>query len=479
VCTAEAALAGGSSGTVSPELAARAAELMARSSSEDFKFIANEGPGIARAVEEAGDYTLAANAWFEIATSGFSIPNAIARDAARRASILAEKLGDHDLQARAWCWSAELAAEAGDFGGIDDMLAMASSAAEQTGKPATLMYVEITRADVLEREGDLDGAARICEAARARIAEANHALDSRLDDVLSCLGTTYLAQWRYDEAEVVERELLELRAKAYGPDSPMHLDTEMKLFGLEYRHDPAAASRKFHAAIARIEEIHGPESLLAMNAYSDLAITASEGTNIGTPEAIEASRKALAIGKKILDGHDPSLARLLTIDANIVFATDPAASMADYEQALAIYDHLDDLRHWAELAYNAADGFRQLDHCDRAVPLFERIVRLADAGELERTIGAASRGGLGVCQRILGDLTAAEVTLRSSVADLFALGLDDFAIQYKIELAEVVWRQGKKPAARAIAKEARDAVADDNETHRQLRLQAEDVVKRQ
>jgi hypothetical protein len=187
------------------------------------------------------------------------------------------------------------------------------------------------------------------------------------------------------------------------------------------------------------------------------------------PERDVGMQSTMASGEQI------ELATIMMLHANIVFAQgDHPAAFRELEQAMAIYDHRNDLRNWAPIAYNTADGYRVDGQCDRATPTLERIVKLADAGEIERSMSAAARGDLGVCQRMEGKLDEARATLTGAVADLDTFGMPGFAAQTRLELAEVEWLSGHKDKARALAQQVKDAVTDDSETSKGLRQQADD-----
>jgi len=474
-CTADAVRAASESHTADPALAARAAKLHVETDAQHWDYIARNGPALADELEASGDLGLAAQAWHDVAVSS-GIPTDLARDAARRAAVLAEQIGDSFLAAKAWSWAAYRASRAGDDQAADDLLGLARSAATRSGHPSAHLTVDVTAAGILQDRGDLEGAVAACEPAVAKA----RALDSvtELDSALLCLAHAHWDLGNGDRAIAYHAQVTEVR-KADGTDNILYLDAVIKhALWRQLRGDEGQLA-VIEDALAAIERVEGADSIALMAELAEVATFETEGGNFSTPEARARIDRAVAIAKQRLPADDPELARVLELQGNIAFSGgDAKAGTAAYEVALEIYDHLQDQRQWAKLAYNAADGFRLAGRCDRATPMFERIVRLSDAGDADRFVGAAARGGLGVCQRLAGQHDAAVATLETAVAALQALAEIDFATQYRIELAEAEWARGKKDEARRLAAEIRDGLADDTETHKYLRQFADELARR-
>jgi len=141
---------------------------------------------------------------------------------------------------------------------------------------------------------------------------------------------------------------------------------------------------------------------------------------------------------------------------------------------LTIYDQVKNPQLWTEVAYNAADAYRLSGRCDRAVPILERIVKIADAGQAQAMVGAAATGALGSCQVTLGRIDAGIATYKSAIAKLDALGGNDFAAQYRLELAEAHWKRGDWARARALATKVKEMLPADSAPRRELLKQADD-----
>ncbi len=474
-CSAEGVRAASETRTASPELAKRAAELHAEAIAQHWDYIARNGPAVAIELEASGDTAAASQAWLDVAeASGIATP--IAREAARKAGTLGERNGDYFLAAKAWAWAAFRTSRVGDPQSAEDLLGLAQSAATRSGHPSAQLTVDLTHAGMLQDRGEYEAAIAECEPALAKA----RALDSitELDGALLCLSRAHWELGDSDRALAYHDEVLAIR-KEDGTDNVLYLDTVITHAIWRHKRGEEGQLAIADETIAAIEKIEGAESIAVMNDLLDVADAETEGGNFSTPTALVRIDRAVAIGRKRLPADDPELARVLELQGSIHYAAgDADGGGAAYAVALEIYDHIHDNRKWSRLAYNAADGFRTANRCDRAMPMFERIARLSDAGEADRPVGAAARGGLGVCQRLAGEYDAALASLETAIADLQALGETDFATQFRIELADTLWMRGDKPGARKLAAEIRDGIADDTETHKYLRQFADEIARR-
>jgi tetratricopeptide (TPR) repeat protein len=400
------------------------------------------------------------------------------RETARRAAILAAKVGNDRVEALAWMSAALAAADAGDDRGVDDLLAQASAAAARSGDPELPLLIDDAHGEILIYAQKFDDAIALCQKTldTARAAYGDKA--NSVDESLRCLSTAYYQTERWDDAKRVSAERLELTKKIDGENAGVTMDaTRAVALATFWGGDREAGRAQLKALIAKESAISGDESLPVLETTWKLSLAESHDGSLATPEAMEASARAAELAEKLLAPDDLHRATILSGRADVLQQHgDTDASLAEYEKVLAVYDQIDNVALWAPVAYNVADGYASAGKCDHAEPLLTRLIAAADAGKANGSIGPTSHGLLGVCELADKKVDAGIVELKGAIADCDKLGAIEFAAQFRIELAKGLLEKGDRAGARKLLKEVDTTLPhDDDPVHDLLRKMAKDV----
>jgi hypothetical protein len=459
----------------SRELVARVAAFVAASLRGQVSEVLAQAPAITAEVEQLGDLELIKEVRWAIAEVSGWTDTRTQRDALRRAAEAATAVGDHALAAAAWSRAAENASEVGEDRAVDDLLAMARAAAALSKDPEAMQRVDVSTSSVALDRGDLDAAIAGCGAVLRTSAE--RALLGAKGRAYDCLEDALMRAERWTELDELVLTWEPSMVEAWGDQHPyvliMRGHRAHALFHLDQRDAARAIWRDTDAGL---RAAYGDDSLAVMNLWSDIAIAESEGGAVATEEAKAASTRAIEIGKRALPAGDVQLARLWWIHATMLDGTDDDGARVAYEQALTVYDKLDDREQWARLAVTAAALDQRTGRCTTAEPRLARVIAAAAAGEVSPLVGSVARVSQGACVGAR-DVDAGLALIAQAAAELVAAGEVQMAADAELTAAELAFAHGRKAEARALAKTARARVTTDSGTDATLRARADKLLQ--
>lgn len=240
-------------------------------------------------------------------------------------------------------------------------------------------------------------------------------LRSRL---LRTLGHVYVAQSRYEEAEKLLLESLEIRRKEFGPDSLEVAEVLVPLANVYNRTNRLdEALERLQAALAIQQRVLGREDATVARTLSDIADTLWYKDRVD--DALSYYEQSLAIRRKVLPPDSPDTATTLRDIADIRWIQgDYAAAAKQYESALEMYLSTigPDNPYVATLLNNLSALYLEIHDYKRARPPLETALQTA-----ERTQGADHHDLIGPLNNLAlvrihdGDLTGAQQLLERAL----------------------------------------------------------------
>ncbi|MEM6996308.1 MAG: serine/threonine-protein kinase, partial [Myxococcota bacterium] len=395
---------------------------------------------------------------------------AVAEVSAKKAMLLAERLGDDELRARGQIALVSLLAQrhALEEGTVWSQLSRATL--QRLGDPPRLQVALLTHeARLFSEAGRYDDALdrrREAHAVQRTYLPSDHPSvgNSReaIGDALSNLG-------RSDEALVELEAALEVRIDGLGETHPdvarTHARIAAALQGLGRLDESMAASLR---SIELTERALGPEHPDVAEAHAQLAIALAQGED--SASSIPHFQKAIAI-LEAANGPESVSVGFQLGNLGRVLAHEPRAGEAVgvLQRALAIItkglgeNHPDTLYPLNSLCV----ALIREERYDEALAHAQRAVRVGTRSfENDHPTVASALLQLGTVQRLRGDLPEAIASLTSALEMQVRLAERPAApAEARLELARVHIALGEQAAAEAQVRAARDALEQDPGLH--------------
>lgn len=244
-------------------------------------------------------------------------------------------------------------------GELEESMALFRSVADARRKVSGPDHPDTIRADINLAEGMIS-AGRYDEAGVLLLSglERTERLGLGADAIASALnnlGTLYVAQLRYEEAEHIFRRALDASETAYGLDHPLTLASVSNLATVyQFTGRPEESVALLERVLRTNERLFGRQHRLTMAAADNLAITFSFLGRL--PEAEQLSRRTAADRARFLPASDPDrsasthvlgavyIAQRRFPEAEKIFSDVLARSMKllgpDSDRVFEIYDNL-------------------------------------------------------------------------------------------------------------------------------------------
>jgi eukaryotic-like serine/threonine-protein kinase len=204
------------------------------------------------------------------------------------------------------------------------------------GAPAILASLEISRARVLRRLADYDGALEAAEAAVLHYTAAYGAEHPSVGDALHNVGVVQYDLGRYADARATLERTRDLWASEVGRDHP-RTRAVLTTLGVLARTtgDTEAAERYFGEALESHRRVFGPEHVQTASALANYAVVQSD---LGHFDEAAASFEQAVVA--LTAGYDPDNVYVGHAHANLAMARTRAGdldrALVDVERGLAI-----------------------------------------------------------------------------------------------------------------------------------------------
>jgi tetratricopeptide (TPR) repeat protein len=443
----------GAGSAASPDLLAIGARLSALNTAGRYREAVALHATSGALIDRSGDPALVTNWYWALAQAYRQLGDLAASKAAvRKSAETAASAGDDDGAARAWGTLAEYAAEAKELKGVDDLLAMTRAAAARANDPRTPVWADLASGRVAIERGAYAEAETACK----RALDVVGTLDPFAIEAWSCLYDARSSAGDTAGALAAALKSAELATRVYGPDHPITLGAVRGVAGAMTRvGDRVGAASAWERVLAGFEKLYGPDSVPVMETLRDRALADTPGGVSSTPEALAAITRAAAIADKILDAKDPRRAGMFEALAYVEGALGHVdAENAAYVRAIAAFEQLDDPLGLARVLFGAAAPLREHGHCDRAIPLLKRAIKVAQDSGQRTQVAAASLGALGQCLGAAKQWSEAEAALVEAIAAHDADGDHLFGAQDRWELADQLVKRGQRERGLGYARAA-------------------------
>jgi tetratricopeptide (TPR) repeat protein len=263
----------------------------------------------------------------------------------RRALVLGEtapRLPDVEV-ARILTSLARLLAERGDLREAEARASRAWKLYERMKGPEHVELAEALRtlAAVRASRGNLDGAEALLLRAR-RVAELENARPAVRAAAVANVGALRMLQGRYQDAEPILKEGLDLGERALGgPDHPALIRLKQTLADCyQFRGRPAEAETLYQSALRSADRAYGPRHPAGLPSLSGLAVLEERRGNDARAESLH--REALGIAEDSLGPNDPARGELLAnLAAFYARQGDDGTAEHLFVRALAALEHIE------------------------------------------------------------------------------------------------------------------------------------------
>jgi len=409
----------------------------------------SDGQRLVTELEAVGDQELLAEVWWVIARDVRNSSAATQRSATRKAAEAASTVGRHAMAAAAWARAASIAAELGDLRTVDDLLAMATSAAALSKSDDAARRVEVARASVALERNDVATAERLARA--VIVATEGQPLDDAREAAFEVLTDTFVhsRQWVALE-EVTQRHEL-LATERWGSNSDIGLQARARRAIARWQQGDHEGGRGLRAEAIRVLTARDPDSMLLLRTLQDTARDESEGGNVWPPEAEAVLAQAVALVRRALPVDDVQRARVMGLEAaRHAAAGRVEEAHAAWAESLAALEKQDDINEWALYAQNEAMFDQANEQCPRAIERLRQITIRGRDGAIRPALVAMSKCLLGSCQT-LTDADVGIATMLEGIAELKAANQQPVAADCELTAAEVELKRGHRAQGRALA----------------------------